>query len=95
MIWYPFLATKGKAVEKLLAMKGQAVFAGKKLDDKIIDGVYAELNDTDPRFFLKNLLNLQQFWTKKTIRRLVKKPQFEDVNDQAFDTSLVREYNHS
>ena len=77
-------------MEKILALKGQAVFAGKKLNDKIIDDVYSHLKDMDPRFFLKNLVNLQRFWTIKTFRRLHKKPQFEDINDQAFDTSLVR-----
>lgn len=81
--------TKAKALDKLAKMKGEAVFSGKKLTPEMIDQVYSELDEMDPKYFLKNLVSLQQFWTKKTLKRVHGKPQFEDINDQSFDTSLV------
>ena len=63
----------------------------KDLTDETVANVYAGFNETlNFSTFLKNVVTMQSFWSKKEMKRMLTGPTYnDDINALGFDTSLV------
>lgn len=77
-----------KAQEKLNSLETLVVFSN-SIQSKVIEHVYEGMPNMASNTLVANIVNLQIFWTRKCLATLTEKPQFEDVDDKAFDTGLV------
>lgn len=81
--------TRSKALDKLTAIQAKDGFS-ENLTSRTLSEVYSGLEGISENTFLKNIFNLQVFWSQKEIARALGAPTFEDdVNKLGFDTSLV------
>ena len=86
------IGTRSKALEKLTAIQAKDGFS-ENLTSRTLSEVYSGLEGISENTFLKNIFNLQVFWSQKEIARALGAPTFEDdVNKLGFDTSLVSSF---
>ena len=86
------IGTRSKALEKLTAIQAKDGFS-ENLTSRTLSEVYSGLEGISENTFLKNIFNLQVFWSQKEIARALSAPTFEDdVNKLGFDTSLVSSF---
>ena len=77
------------AIEKLAAIKARDGFS-QNLSRMDVAQVYEGLDEIKSDSFLRNIFNLQVFWSQKEIARALKEPTYmDDINKLGFDTSLV------
>ena len=66
----------------------------KNLTEKAIAEVYKGLEaNINSKTFLQNIVNMQSFWSKKEMKRMLDRPTYnDDIDAFGFDTSLVIKY---
>jgi len=82
--------TRSRALDKLELIKSTDAFS-QNITEEALSQVYEGFEaNIQYNSFLQNIVEMQTFWSKKEMLRMLEKPTYnDDINALGFDTSLV------